>query len=405
MYQDVKEKYWWVSMKREIAEFVARCDVCQRVKAEHQRPAGLLQPLPIPEWKWEEVGMDFITGLPRTQSGSDSIWVIIDRLTKVAHFIPVKTTYSSSKLAELYMAKIVCLHGVPKKIVSDRGSQFTSRFWKSLHEALGTRLNFSTAYHPQTDGQTERVNQILEDMLRACVLDYGKSWDKNLPYAEFSYNNSYQASLQMSPFEALYGRKCRTPLLWDEVGEHQLFGPELIKEAENKVKTIRERLKVAQSRQKSYADNRRREITFEIGDFVYLRVTPLRGVRRFRTKGKLAPRFVGPYKILARRGEVAYQLELPTALSAVHNVFHVSQLRKCLRFPEDHTRVEAYDIQEDLTYVEKPIKILDVAERVTRSRIIRSYKVQWSHHPESEATWENEEELRTNYPDLFAGQD
>lgn len=181
MYQDLKERYWWVSMKREIAEFVARCDVCQRVKAEHQRPAGLLQPLPIPEWKWEEVGMDFITGLPRTQSGCDSIWVIIDRLTKVAHFLPVKTTYPSSKLAELYMAKIVCLHGVPKKIVSDRGSPFTSRFWQSLHEALGTRLNFSTAYHPQTDGQTGRVNQILEDMLRACALDYGKSWDKNLP--------------------------------------------------------------------------------------------------------------------------------------------------------------------------------------------------------------------------------
>ena len=139
-------------MKREIAEFVARCDVCQRVKAEHQRPAGLLQPLPIPEWKWEEVGMDFITGLPRTQTGCDFIWVIIDRLTKVAHFIPVKTKYGGNKLAELYMDRIVCLHGVPKRIVSDRGSQFTSKFWQSLHEALGTRLNFSTAYHPQTDG-------------------------------------------------------------------------------------------------------------------------------------------------------------------------------------------------------------------------------------------------------------
>ena len=219
MYRDLKERYWWVGMKREIAEYVAQCDVCQRVKAEHQRPAGLLQPLPIPEWKWEQIGMDFITGLPRTRSGYDSIWVIVDRLTKVAHFIPVKTTYSSNKLAELYLARIVCLHGVPKSIVSDRGSQFTSRFWEGLHEALGTVLNFSTAYHPQTDGQTERVNQVLEDMLQACALDYGKGWDKNLPYAEFSYNNSYQASLQMSPFEALYGRKCRTPLCRTEAGE------------------------------------------------------------------------------------------------------------------------------------------------------------------------------------------
>nr|AAT73648.1 putative polyprotein [Oryza sativa Japonica Group] len=203
MYQDLKERFWWASMKREIAEYVAVCDVCQRVKAEHQKPAGLLQPLKILEWKWEEIGMDFITRLPRTSSGHDSIWVIVDRLTKAAHFIPVRATYSGSRLAELYMARIVCLHGVPKKIVSDRGSQFTSKFWKKLQEEMGSTLNFSTAYHSQTDGQTERVNQILEDMLRACVLDFGGSWDKNLPYAEFSYNNSYQASLQMAPYEAL----------------------------------------------------------------------------------------------------------------------------------------------------------------------------------------------------------
>lgn len=154
---------------------MAKCDVCKRVKAEHQRPAGLLQPLPIPEWKWEQVGMDFITSFLRTQSGYDSIWVVVDRLIKVAHFISVKTTFRNNKLAELYMARIVCLHDVPKRIVSDRSSQFTSRFWERLHEALGTRLDFSTAYHPQTDGQTERVNQVLEDILRACALDYGKS--------------------------------------------------------------------------------------------------------------------------------------------------------------------------------------------------------------------------------------
>jgi len=218
-------------MKREVAEYVALCDVCQRVKAEHQKPAGLLQPLKIPEWKWEEIGMDFIVGLPRTQSGFDSIWVVVDRLTKVAHFIPVKTTYSGAKLAELYMSRIVCLHGVPKKIVSDRGTQFTSYFWKRLHESMGTKLNFSSAYHPQTDGQTERTNQILEDMLRACAIQYGTSWDKSLPYAEFSYNNSYQASIKMSPFQALYGRRCRTPLHWDQPGERQLFGPEIIEDA------------------------------------------------------------------------------------------------------------------------------------------------------------------------------
>jgi transposase InsO family protein len=200
--------------------------------------------------------MDFITGLPRTQKGYDAIRVIVDRLTKVAHFIPVKTTYKCSQLAELYMAWIVCLHGVPKKIVSDQGSQFTSRFWRSFHENMSTKLNFSTAYHPQTDGQSERTNQV---------------------------------------FEALYGRKCRTPLYWDQTGERQFFGPELIQEAEEQVRIIRENLRVAQTRQKSYADNRRRPLEFEEGDYVYLKVSPLRGMRRFKVKGKLSPRYIGPF--------------------------------------------------------------------------------------------------------------
>jgi hypothetical protein len=173
-------------MKHDVAAHVALCDVCQRVKAEHQRPTGLLQPLKVPEWKWEEIGMDFIMGLPRTQDGYDSIWVIVDRLTKVAHFILVKTTYTGARLAELYISRIVCLHGVPKKIVSDRGTQFTSRFWQKLYELI-----FSSTYHPQTDGQTQRINQVLKDMLRACALKHGGSWDKSLPFAEFSYNSSH----------------------------------------------------------------------------------------------------------------------------------------------------------------------------------------------------------------------
>jgi hypothetical protein len=276
-------------MKRDIAEYVSLCDTYQRVKAEHQRPAGLLQPLKILEWKWEEIGMDFIVGLPRTQDGYDSIWVIVDRLTMVAHFIPVKTTYLCAKLAELYMSRIVCLHGVPKKIVSNRGSQFTSKFWEKLHASMDTKLNFSSAYHLQTDGQIERTNQILEDMLRACGLKYGKSWDKSLPYAEFSYNNSYQVSIKMAPYEVLYGCQCRTPLFWSQTGESQVFGLEVLKDAEKQVQMVRESLTVAQTQQKSYADERRRDLSFEVGDFVYLKVSPVRGTHRFKVKGKLAP--------------------------------------------------------------------------------------------------------------------
>jgi hypothetical protein len=273
--------------------------------------------------------MDFIVGLPHTHAGYDSIWVIVDRLTKVAHFIPVKMTYSGAKLAVLYMSRIMCLHGVPKKIVLDRGSQFTSKFWEKLHESMDTKLNFSSAYHPQTDGQTERTNQIFEDMLRACALKYGKSWDKSLPYAEFSYNNSYQASIKMAPYEALYGRQCRTPLFWSQTGESQVFRPEVLKDAKKQVQMVRESLKLAQSRQKSYADKRRRDLSFEVGDFVYLKVSPMRGTCRFKVKGKLAPRYVGPFKIVDHSGDVAYQLELPPQLSDVHDVFHVSQLKKC----------------------------------------------------------------------------
>jgi transposase InsO family protein len=172
----------------------------------------MLQPLPIPSWKWDDIGMDFITGLPTTSRGFDSIWVIIDRLTKLAHFLPVKVKHSTVTLAKLYFERILSLHGVPRTIVSDRGPQFVSKFWMELHKSLGTKVIHSSAYHPQTSGQTERVNQILEDMLRSCALTYHDQWDECLPLAEFSYNNSYQESIKMTPFEALYGRRCRTPL-------------------------------------------------------------------------------------------------------------------------------------------------------------------------------------------------
>jgi hypothetical protein len=342
--------------------------------------------LQVPEWKWKEIAMDFIMGLLRTQSGYDSIWVIVDRLTKVAHFIPVKTTYSGPQLAELYMSRIVYLHRVLKKIVSDRGTQFTSRFWERLHEALDTQLHFSSAYHPQTDGQTERVNQILEDMLRICALQYGRRWDKSLSYTEFSYNNSYQESLKMASFEMLYGRRCQTLLFWNETREWKVFGPDILEEAEKQVRMVKENLRVTQSRQKSYTEHRRRELSFKAGDFVYLKVSPMRGLHRFKVRGKLAPRFIGPFKILEKRGEVAYQLELPPQLSDVHDVFYVSQLKKCLRVPEEQIPMEDLDAKEDLSYQEHLVRILETSERVTQNKKIKMCKVQWSHHTEDEAT-------------------
>jgi transposase InsO family protein len=254
MYQDLKQHYWWTKMKIEIARYVARCDTCRRVKAGHMKTAGPLQSLPIPTWKWEDISMYFIMGLPRTAKGFYSIWVIIDRLTKIAHFLPVKTSYPVITYAQIYIARIISLHGIPNTIVSDRGPQFVSKFWEELHKSLGTKLLHSSAYHPQTSGQTKRVNQILEDMLRACVLEFLQKWDDCLPLAEFSYNNSYQESIKMAPFEALYERRYRTPLNWSEPGERWYFRPDLVKETEAKVQQIRHHLKEAQAQQKSYAD-------------------------------------------------------------------------------------------------------------------------------------------------------
>ena len=206
----------------------------------------------------------------------------------------------------------------------------------------------------------------------------------------------------MAPFEALYGRKCRPPLYWSQTGESQGFGPEILQEAERQVQIIRDNLRTAQSRQKSYADTRRRELTFEVGDYVYLKVSPIRGLRRFKVKGKLSPRYIGPFQILERKGEVAYQLELPKRLSDVHDVFHVSQLKKCLRVPEEQLPLEELNVQDDLTYSEQPIKILETSQRITQSKIIKMCKVQWSHHSKDEATWEREDELMAEFPQLFS---
>jgi hypothetical protein len=249
MYQDLKQHYWWTKMKIEIASYVARCDTCRRVNAVHMKTAGPLQSLPIPTWKWQDISMDFIVGLPKIAKGFDSIWVIIDRLTKIVHFLPVKTKYPVVAYVKLYIARILSLHVVPKTIVLDRGPQFVSKFWSELHKSLGTKLLHGSAYHPQTSGQTERVNQILEDMLWACVLEFLQKWDECLPLAEFYYNNSYQESIKMAPFEALYGPRCRTPLNWSEPGERWFFRPDMVKEMEEKVQRIIHNLKEAQARQ------------------------------------------------------------------------------------------------------------------------------------------------------------
>ncbi|GKE33555.1 putative reverse transcriptase domain-containing protein [Tanacetum coccineum] len=355
MYQDLKLLYWWPNMKVDIATYVSKCLTCVKVKVEHQKPYGLLQQPEIPVWKWERITMDFVSGLPRTPSACDMIWVIVDRLTKSAHFLPTKKTDTMEKLTQHYLKEIVCRHGVPISIILDRDSHFTSRFWKSLQKSLGISLDLSTAYHPQTDGQRERTIQTLEDMLRACVIDFGSSWDRHLPLVEFSYNNSYHASIKVAPYEALYGRKCRSPVCWSE-----------------------NRLLTACSRQKSYADRRTKPLEFKLGDMVLLKVSLWKGAVRFGKRGKLSLRYIGPFKILARVSPVAYTLELPEELKGIHSTFHVSNIKKCLAKGDIVVPMDEIQLDDKLHMIEEPVEIVDrEVKRLKQSRI-PIVKVRWN---------------------------
>ncbi|GJZ53654.1 putative reverse transcriptase domain-containing protein [Tanacetum coccineum] len=400
MYQDMKKLYWWPNMKADIATYVNKCLTCAKVKAEHQRPSGLLVQPKIPEWKWDNITMDFVTKLPKTSQGYDTIWVIVDRLTKSAIFTPMRETNPLDKLARLYLKEVVTRHGIPVSIICDRDPRFASNFWRSLQNALGTNLDMSTAYHPQTDGQSERTIQTLEDMLRACAIDFGKGWVNHLPLVEFSYNNSYHASIKAAPFEALYGRKCRSPVCWTEVGEAQILGPELIQGITEKIIQIKQRMQAARDRQKSYADLKRKPMEFQVGDKVMLKVSPWKGVVRFGKRGKLNPRYVGPFKVLEKVGEVAYKLELPEELSRVHNTFHVSNLKKCHADEPLAVPLDGLHLDDKLHFVEEPVEIVDrEVKRLKRSRIPKTKSMESQEGPEF--TWIMKTNSRRNIPTCF----
>ncbi|GKA11650.1 hypothetical protein Tco_0691196, partial [Tanacetum coccineum] len=373
MYHDLKKLYWWPNMKAIIAEYVSKCLTCSRVKAECQKPSGLLVQPEIPMWKWERITMDFVTKLPKTSTGHDAIWVIVDRLTKSAHFIPIRATDSMETLTRLYIKEIISRHGVPIFIILDRDSHFTSRFWQSLQNALGTQLDMSTTYHPETDGQSERTIQTLEDMLRACVIDFGKGWDKHLPLVEFPYNNSYHANIKATPFEALYGRKCRSPVCWAEVGDSQLTGPEIIPETTEKIVQIHQRLQATRDRQRSYANVRRNPLEFQVGDRVMLKVSPL-----------------------------AYKLELPKEISSIHTTFHVSNLKKCLSDESLIIPMKELQLNDKLNFVEEPVEVMDREIKELKRSRITIVKVRWNSKRGPEFTWEREDEIRAKYPYLFS---
>ncbi|GJV57845.1 putative reverse transcriptase domain-containing protein [Tanacetum coccineum] len=321
-----------------------------------------------------------------------------DLLLYVTHFLAIRKDYSTEKLAKIYVDEIVARHGVPVSIISDRDGRFTSRCWQTMQKALGTRVDMSTAYHPQMDKQSEHTIQTLEDMLRACVIDFGGSWDVHLPLAEFSYNNSYHSSIRCASFKALYRRKCRSPVLWAEIRESSLIGPELVQETTNKVALIKEKLKAAMDRQKSYADNRRKPLEFEVGDRVMLKVSPWKGVIHFGKKGKLAPRYVGPFEILERIGLVAYRLRLLKELNVVHDTFHVSNLKKCLADASLHVPLDEIKVDKTLRFVEEPVEILNREVKSLKRSKIALVKVRWNSKRGPEFTWEREDYMKSKYP-------
>ncbi|GJR29907.1 putative reverse transcriptase domain-containing protein [Tanacetum coccineum] len=318
---------------------------------KYQKPSGLLVQPEIPPWKWENITMDFVTKLPRMATGQDMIWVIVDRVTKSVHFLNMREDDTLKKLTRQYLKEVVSRHGVPVSIISDRDGKFTLHFLKSLHKALGTRLDMSTAYHPQTNGQSERTIQTLEDMLRACVLDFGKGWDKHLPLVELSYNNSYHTSIKAASLRRCMGVNV----------DHLSAGLSLVQ--------------ASRDRQKSYADVIHKPLEFQVGDKVMLKVSPWKGVIRFGKQEKLNPRYIGSFKILAKKCMSDETLAIP---------------------------LDEIQVDDKLHFIKEPVEVMDREVKRLKQIRIPIVKVRWNSRRGPEFTWEREDQMQKKYPHLFA---
>jgi hypothetical protein len=385
-------------MQKSVQEFVRACDTCQRQKYSATIPGGLIQPLPVPNAVWEELSLDFVTGLPKSK-GYEAILVVVDRLSKYAHFILLKHPYTAKSIAEVFVGEIVRLHGIPKSVISDRDPIFISHFWLELFKLQGTRLKMSSAYHPETDGQTEVVNRCLESYLRCFATDNPKSWSHWVPWAEFWYNTTFHISIGKTPFEVVYGRQAPSIVKFLP-NETKVTAVALeLSDRDEALTQLKGHLRKAQEQMASYANKKRRDLNFEVGEWVFLKLRPHRQqslVRRINQK--LAARFYGPFQIEARIGEVAYKLKLP-AESKIHPVFHVSLLKKA---------VGSYHEQGDLP---KELEVDDASdiypEKVLGTRVVRQGDsllqqslIQWKHKSLDDATWEDDDVMRGQFPDF-----
>ncbi|CAJ2667675.1 unnamed protein product [Trifolium pratense] len=397
-YRRIAANIYWVGMQKVVRDFVRACDICQRQKYTATTPGGLLQPLPIPNAIWEDLSIDFITGLPKSK-GFEAVLVVVDRLSKYSHFILLKHTYTAKSVAELFVKEVVRLHGIPSTIISDRDPLFISHFWSELFKLQGTKLKMSSAYHPETDGQTEVINRCLESNLRCFASDQPKSWAYWISWAEYWYNTTYHILIDKSPFEVVYGRSPPT-LLRFLSNETKVAAVALeLTERDEALNQLKTHLLKAQQQMKIYADKKRRDLHFSVGEWVFLKLRPHRQHSVIkRINQKLAARFYGPFQIVERVGAVAYKLELP-ASSKIHPIFHVSLLKKAVGdYPVQGELPKELEIslEEDIY----PEKILGSRITLQSGNAVHQSLIQWKNKSLEEVTWEDDAFIAGQFPDF-----
>lgn len=391
-YQRLHSVFAWPKMRSSVTAFVQACTTCQQAKPDRQKYPGLLEPLPVPKQAWKMVSMDFVEGLP--QSGRfNCILVVVDKFSKYSHFIPLAHPFSASQVATAYVDQVYKLHGLPESIISDRDPVFTSRFWQELFKQTDTQLRMSTAYHPESDGQTERVNQCMETFLRCFVHSCPKKWSSWLALAEYWYNTAWHSSLGKSPFVVLYGHE---PRHWGIEAASATPVSDLnswLAERQEMTALIRLHLLRARDRMKHQADKNRMERSFQIGDKVFIKLQPyVQSTVVKRACHKLSFRYFGPFPIIARIGQVAYRVALPET-STVHHVFHVSLLRRALKQTDQVSPV----LPNDANLFVIPVQVLDRRQKVKANRCVEQVLVRWPGGalPES---WEDLDELHSRFP-------